>query len=323
MRKMKIIRTRICLMTLGLTICGSFCTGQLQAQQIPHFTNFLFNAFAINPANAGLQDCLDARVGYRNQWPGFEDHPRTVFASAHQRINSISRDKGVIHGAGVIAQGDITGPTGRTSFHAAYAVHLPISRRTRLAFGVGVGVFQYRFDLSQINVPQSGDPLLQASNTEFVFPDINAGLWLYGKNWFAGFSGGHLTNPTLSDIGNSLNMQPHFNLMGGRIFEVGEKMSYIPAAQFKFTGNSTPSLDVNFWADYDNLIALGVAFRSEDAVAGLIKFNFLDYFTIAYAYDFTYSKVRLGPSNAHEIILGINACPRSQKMGFVPCNAYY
>jgi len=292
------------------------------AQQTPHFTNFLFNAFAVNPANAGLKECLDARIGYRNQWSGFEDAPQTVIASAHQRINSISKERGVIHGAGLVLQGDVTGPTGRTGAQAAYAVHLPMSRRTRLSFGVGVGLFQYRFDLAQINVPMAGDPFLQSSETELVFPDITAGVWLYSKYWFAGFSGGHLTNPRLDNIGESYDMSPHFNLMGGRIFEVGEKMSYIPAAQFIFTGNSTPSIDVNFWADYDNLVALGVAFRSQDAVAGMLKFNFLDYFTIAYAYDFTYSKVRLGPSNAHEIILGITACPRSQKVGFVPCNAY-
>jgi type IX secretion system PorP/SprF family membrane protein len=137
-----------------------------------------------------------------------------------------------------------------------------------------------------------------------------------------GFSGGHLTNPTLNDIGQDTRLQPHFNLMAGRIYETGDKMSYIPAAQMKFTGNSRLSLDVNFWADYDNRVALGVAFRSDDAVAGMFKFNFLDYFTLAYAYDFTYSKVRFGSSNSHEIMLGITACPRSQKVGFVPCNAY-
>lgn len=311
--------------TIYVFIAGllMMCTSHVAtAQQIPQFTNFLFNAFAVNPANAGLKECLDARVGYRNQWVGFESNPRTVFASAHQRINAISNEKGTIHGAGIILQGDDTGPTGRTSAHLAYAVHLRLTRRTRLSFGVGVGIFQYRFDLSQVSVPQAGDPLLQQTQTDFGFPDINAGVWLYSKNWFAGFSGGHLTNPTLDEIGETFNMQPHFNLMGGRIFAVGDKMSYIPAVQMKFMGNTTPSLDVNFWADYDNRVAIGVAFRSEDSVAGLLKFNFLDYFTIAYAYDFTYSRVRLGSNNAHEIILGISACPRNQKVGFVPCNAY-
>jgi len=296
-----------------------------KAQQNAQFTNFLFNSFALQPAQAGLQKCLDARVGYRNQWVGFENNPQTLFISAHQRLDKISKEKGVIHGVGLIIEGDNTGFTGRTSLHAVYAIHLPLSRKTRISFGVGIGALQYRFDASQVRVlgPNNGpDPILGNSESEFALPDIKAGIWLYGKYWFAGLAGHHLTNPTFDNIGEDVQMQPNFNLMAGRIFPGGNKMSYIPAAQLKFTGNSTPSFDVNFWADYDDVVALGVAFRSEDAVAGMLKFSFLDYFTVAYAYDVTYSKVRLGSSNSHEIILGISACPRNQKVGFVPCNAY-
>ncbi|HLV53336.1 MAG TPA: type IX secretion system membrane protein PorP/SprF [Cryomorphaceae bacterium] len=292
------------------------------AQQDAQYTNFLFNAFGINPANAGMNKCLDARVGYRTQWVGFENNPKTVLVNAHQRIQSISRERGVVHGVGINIEGDNTGFTGRTSFHGAYAIHLPLSRKTRISFGVGIGVLQYRFDASSAFVPTAGDPLLQVSENELVFPDIKAGIWLYGKSWFAGFSGAHLTNPTLENIGYDVQLQPHFNFMAGKIIPGAEKMSYIPAAQLKFTGNSTPSLDVNFWADYDNRVALGLGFRSEDAVSGMLKFNFLEYFTLTYAYDLTYSRMRLGSSNSHEIMLGISACPRTEKPGFVPCNAY-
>lgn len=299
-----------------------FAASTSEAQQNAQFTNFLFNAFSINPANAGLKKCLDARVGYRTQWVGFDDNPKTVFVSAHQRIDAISNEKGVIHGVGINIQADNTGPTTRSALGVDYAIHLPLNRRVRIAFGVELGFLQYRVDASAFNYHDPGDPVLQQSRSELVFPDIKAGIWLYSKYWFAGFSAAHLTNPTLKDIGLDTRLQPNFNLMTGRVFESGNKMSYIPAAQFKFTGNSTPSIDVNFWADYDNRVALGIAFRSQDAVSGMLKFNFLEYFTIAYAYDFTYSKIRYGASNSHEIILGISACPRNQRVGFVPCNAY-
>lgn len=294
----------------------------VNGQQNAQFTNFLFNAFSINPANAGLKKCLDARVGYRTQWVGFEDNPKTMFVSAHQRIDAISNERGVIHGAGITIEGDNTGPTGRTAMHLNYAIHLPLSRKVRLSFGVALGALQYRLDASAFDYNDPGDPILEQSQSEVVFPDMKAGVWLYSKYWFVGFSGDHITNPTLKKIGNDVRLQPNFNLMAGRIFESGDKMSYIPAAEIKFTGNSTPSLDVNFWADYDNRVAIGLGFRSQDAVSGMLKFNFLEYFTLAYAYDFTYSKVRYGSSNSHEIILGITACPRNQKVGFVPCSAY-
>jgi len=308
-------KTLLLLVLLGFTISGV-------AQQNPQFTNFLFNAFGVNPANAGMKKCLDARVGYRTQWVGFENNPRTIFVNAHQRIESISKDRGIIHGIGLNIEADDTGPTSRTLMHANYAIHVPLTRKVRISFGVALGAFQYRLDASQLNVPDKSDPVAMQSQSELIFPDIKAGVWLYSKDWFIGLSGAHLTNPMLQDIGIDTRLQPNFNLMTGYIFEGQDKMSYIPAAQFKFTGNSTPSIDVNFWADYDNRIALGVAFRSQDAVSGMLKFNFLDYFTIAYAYDFSYSKMRYGASSSHEIILGITACPRTQKVGFVPCNAY-
>src|SRR5690554_3287812 len=308
-------KTLLLLVLLGFTISGV-------AQQNPQFTNFLFNAFGVNPANAGMKKCLDARVGYRTQWVGFENNPRTIFVNAHQRIESISKDRGIIHGIGLNIEADDTGPTSRTLMHANYAIHVPLTRKVRISFGVALGAFQYRLDASQLNVPDKSDPVAMQSQSELIFPDIKAGVWLYSKDWFIRLSGAHLTNPMLQDIGIDTRLQPNFNLMTGYIFEGQDKMSYIPAAQFKFTGNSTPSIDVNFWADYDNRIALGVAFRSQDAVSGMLKFNFLDYFTIAYAYDFSYSKMRYGASSSHEIILGITACPRTQKVGFVPCNAY-
>lgn len=292
------------------------------AQQDAQYSNFLFNAFAINPANAGLKECLDARAGFRTQWVGFENNPNTVSINAHQQLKSLSNPRGAINGAGLMIESDDTGPSNRTSIHGAWAVHVPLGRKTKISFGLGLGILQYRLDVSQLRAPNPADPAIQQSQSETVFPDIKAGVWLYNPDWFVGFSGGHLTNPKLQDIGIDTDIQPHYNLMAGRIFEGSEKMSYIPAVLFKFTGNSKPALDVNFWADYDNRVALGLGFRSEDMVSGMLKFNFLDYFTLAYAYDFTFSKMRFGSSNSHEIILGITACPRSKKVGFVPCAAY-
>ncbi len=292
------------------------------AQQTTQYTNFMFNAFAINPANAGLKECLEARIGYRTQWVGFENQPRTISVTAHQRLKKISDERGVIHGAGLTVEADNTGPTTRTAIHGAYAIHLPMSRKTRIAFGIGVGMMQYRFDATLITVPDPNDPAINQSASEIVFPDIKAGLWMYGKDWFAGLSANQLTNSTLNDVGTNIQLQPHFSLMAGKIFDSGEKLSIIPAGLLKFTANTKPSFDANFWVDYDNAIAVGLGFRSEDAVAGMLKFNFLEYFSIAYSYDFTYSKMRYGSSNSHEVIIGIAACPRNKKAGFVPCSAY-
>ena len=37
------------------------------AQQTAQYTQNVFNMFAINPAVAGSKDCIDVRLGYRQQ----------------------------------------------------------------------------------------------------------------------------------------------------------------------------------------------------------------------------------------------------------------
>lgn len=291
------------------------------AQQDAQYTNFLFNSFAINPANAGLKECLDARLGYRVQWVGFEDNPKTVFASAHQRIKAISRPNGIIHGAGLSIEADNTGPTARTFVYGSYAVHLKMTRAVRLSLGVHIGFLQYRLDATKI-ITKIPDPVIEGSTSEIIFPDITPGVWLYSKDWFIGLSARHAANNPIENIGIDSQIKPHFSLMAGKILGNREGITFIPAGLLKFTGNSKPALDVNFWVDFENKLALGLAFRNDDAVAGMLKFNFLRYFTLAYAYDFTFSKIRYGSSNTHEITIGISACPRNQKQGFVPCAAY-
>ena len=51
------------------------------AQQVPQYSNFLNNYFALNPALAGSNQCLNVKIGHRNQWVGFSGAPKTTFAS--------------------------------------------------------------------------------------------------------------------------------------------------------------------------------------------------------------------------------------------------
>jgi type IX secretion system PorP/SprF family membrane protein len=300
----------------------SFFAISVKSQQIPQYSHFLFNSFAINPATAGLKKCLDMRFGYRTQWVGFEGNPKTGFANINGSLKSKKKQSLTVkHGFGASIVTDDTGPTGRTMVSGAYAIHLPITRKSTLSFGTYIGVIQHRLDVTKTRT-QFADPAISNSSTSFIFPDISPGFWLYTKK---GFLGGTLTHALANDIsgfGNNSNLQRHYNFTVGRIWGDVDYFSFIPAAQLKLVANSRPALDINLIADYQQTFAVGLLYRSSDAVAGLLKINFLQYFTLAYAYDFTTSKIRVGSSNTHEIILGISACPKNAKKGMVPCGAY-
>jgi type IX secretion system PorP/SprF family membrane protein len=292
------------------------------SQQIPQYSHFVFNSFAINPATAGLRKCLDMRFGYRTQWVGFKGNPKTGFANINGSLKAKKKQTLTVkHGFGASIVSDETGPIGKTMVSGAYAIHLPITRNTTLSFGTFIGIVQHRLDATKIRT-QFSDPSIANSSTAFIFPDISPGFWLYTKKGFFGGTLTHALKNNIDGFGTNSDLARHYNFTIGRIWGDVDYFSYIPAAQLKLVANSKPALDVSLLIDYRQSIAVGVLYRSSDAVAGLMKINFLQYFTLAYAYDFTTSKIRVGSSNTHEIILGISACPKNAKKGMVPCGAY-
>ena len=47
------------------------------AQQLPQFTQYMYNTIAINPAYAGSRETLTIVGLHRNQWAGFPGAPTT------------------------------------------------------------------------------------------------------------------------------------------------------------------------------------------------------------------------------------------------------
>ena len=58
------------------------------AQQLAQYSQYVFNQFSVNPAVAGSKDCLDMRLGYRQQWVGLEGAPVTGWVSMHGVIRA-------------------------------------------------------------------------------------------------------------------------------------------------------------------------------------------------------------------------------------------
>ena len=60
------------------------CMGYgLNAQQLPMYSQFYWNDFAINPAYTGLTGSPRIQLGYRNQWSGFAGAPSTFTLGGH------------------------------------------------------------------------------------------------------------------------------------------------------------------------------------------------------------------------------------------------
>jgi len=76
-------------------------------QQLQHYTQYTFNEYVINPANAGFEGYYQARLDNRIQWVGIVDAPKTFILSLY----GPDRKKNV--GYGGYVYNDVLGPTSK------------------------------------------------------------------------------------------------------------------------------------------------------------------------------------------------------------------
>ncbi len=286
-----------------------------KSQQIPQYTQFLFNHFGINPAVAGTSDCIDMRLGYRTQWVGFEGAPKTSFANLNARLPKFKRRGSIyrFHGVGLNVYSDNIGPASKTHVSLAYALNLKAGKRHRIAFGVFAGFDQYRFNASKVTLANTNDDAINGSRAVFIIPDIQPGLLYYAEN-----RSSYISFTMAQILKNKIKIFPdtrfthHYILMAGKKWVSRDsELALTPSVALKFAPWSPLAIDVNVLFDYSARLQFGATWRNVDAVALMFKINFLRYFSFGYAFDFTTSRIRLASSNTHEIILGISACPRT------------
>ena len=299
-------------MRIILSILILLVVSSVKSQQTTQFTQYIFNGFAINPALAGSKKCMDIKLGYRSQWLGLDGSPNTAFASVNGVLKfKKQKNVRVKHGAGVYVESDVIGPTSKTTIYLAYAYHFPVARGVTASVGLFAGLQQLRLDATKISVIDANDPLIGGSGSRFMIPDISPGIFLSHQDWFGGFSIRQAVPLKWKLIGsNKTKNAYHYLLTGGKRFKTGKSVNVVPSAMIKWTGYTNPALDLNLLFELNQYFEVGGSWRSGDAIAGIVKFKFLEYFSLGYSFDLTTSRLRYGSSNTHEVVIGIYACPQ-------------
>ena len=180
-----------------ITIAASllFATSTVvNAQHIPVRSNYLFTSFMDHPAAAGNKDCLDLRLGHRNQWVGFPGSPTNSFLSLSGRLGESTR---AAQGIGLRIETDEAGPWGTTSASLAYSHKIKLNNQGWLSAGFSLGLSQFRLDPDNLDVTISEPALLGDQKSQFLFPLIDAGFWYQDRKSFAGLSLLNVTAGTL------------------------------------------------------------------------------------------------------------------------------
>jgi type IX secretion system PorP/SprF family membrane protein len=304
------------------------------AQQKPQYTQYILNNYIINPAITGIENYIDMKAGYRQQWTGLQNAPVTSYLTAHMPLGK-SNDWGSAtsfgmvgenplgisyksdykasdphHGIGIVAVVDKTGPLSNTTFDVTYAYHLGLAPRLNLALGIGAGISKVSLNTADLTLENPNDAAIANSGTiNRLKPDINIGVWLYSAEFFFGASVQQLLPQTLSFSNNSSyntgKTVPHTFITAGYRFWLNDDITVIPSVMLKYVNPAPLGIDFNTKIAFRDKIWIGGAYRKDDSFSGLLGFNVGSLFNISYSYDFTTSALNTVSRGTHEIVLGL------------------
>jgi type IX secretion system PorP/SprF family membrane protein len=286
---------------LVITAIMVIAAGNLSGQQIWRRTQFQINPYLVNPAVAGTQNQIPIFISYRNQWAGFNGAPVTMLASAHMQGPKNS-------GFGAIIQrDDAGGAITRTGIEGTGAYHIDLNNYDAISFGLSLTANQFKFDNSKLIVQDQNDQSLnnmQAESTLNV--DANAGMMIYGEDYYFGFSVPQLvqTKVRVSSPFNGENRNlRHFQFMGSYRFDASEDFSIQPSGLIKLTSVTPAQIDANVQVGFREMAWAGFTYRHRDAIA-LNLGGFYENFLLGYSFDLTISEAKVMSPFSHEITIG-------------------
>ena len=311
---------------LGLVITGIFLLGnqKLDAQQLPHYSQYMMNKFLINPAVAGSEGYTAFNLTAREQWIGLANSPRTYAFSAQTRVlrNSfISRGASVKNkrppasrsgkvGLGGYVFADQTGIFSRTGIKITYSYHISF-RKGQLSFGLSGSGYQFRVDKQAVILNDPGDKVVDTYSNQMFIPDADFGVYYSDPKLYAGLSASQLLGASLqfgqvSDYAK-YKLLRHFYFIGGYYLDISDYLIFEPSILLKTSEMGRFQIDLtgkfhiyeNYWA--------GLSYRTGAEAGALIIMGGLkvDKFFFGYSFDYTLSNIMRHNFGSHEFMIAM------------------
>ncbi len=269
-----------------------------QAQQLPQFTQYMYNTISINPAYAGNRDAFSLTALNRNQWAGISGAPRTQTLSIHSPL----RNEQI--GLGLSVINDKTGYENYTYLYGDFSYTINVSQDVTLSFGLKAGLSYYDLDEDLFTEPTVlQDPFFREQFNKWT-PNFGAGLFLSSQKWYVGLSAPKIINNDNNDFSEYVALeQVHYYLTGGYVFDLSDTWKLRPTALAKVTNGAPLSFDMSGTVIYDEKLYLGATYRIDDAIGAFIDFQIFEPLRIGYGYEYSISDLRPYTTGSHEIIL--------------------
>ncbi|WPR77763.1 type IX secretion system membrane protein PorP/SprF [Algoriphagus sp. NG3] len=300
-------------------------TGKVSGQQLPQFSQYMFNGLHINPGYAGYKQEGYIQSTYRSQWTGFPGAPKTLSVTA-----DFSANEGTM-GFGFAFMNDELGPARTTGGLLTYSYRIQTGKESFLGLGISAGASEYAIDRSKLNPNEWEDEVLMGGIVNLYTPNMNAGIFFNTSNFYAGFSAFNMIGKRKlkqEDIALAYH-DFHYYLTAGLLLPLSDNVQVKPSFLIKEVKGAPTNYDLNAMFLFYDRLWLGGSYRSNvkwgkdnldsgltnrNAVAMLVEIFATNNLRIGYAYDHNLNVLSDLRNNSHEFSLGYYLSARNAKM---------
>ncbi len=271
------------------------------AQQLPQFTQYMYNTIAINPAYAGSRGALSIVGLNRNQWGGFDGGPQTQTLSIHSPL----RNEKV--GLGLSLINDKSGFENFTYVYADFSYTIKASEKVKVSFGLKGGMTYYKlaeelYNLTEVNQDSYFDERLNRWNS-----NLGAGILFHSDKWYFGLSVPKIINHDLNNDTSYAALETvHYYGIGGYVFDLNKNLKFKPSYMIKYTKGAAFSTDLTANFLFDEKFWIGGSYRfngEQRAIGALVDFQVSQQFRVGYTYEVPTGEIRPYTTGSHEILL--------------------
>lgn len=302
----------------------------------------------LNPAFTGIDNFLDIKLNYRNQWTGFTDGPSTNYFGVNGYLQKETqqtykqyalrtsnpyyldslKEKGIAlreplrHGVGGNIVYDLQGPYQQVSGYLNYALHIPISRKVKLSIGVAAKLSNQRIDMEKLVLynPNNDDfyQSLIAAGGRSTFFSINPGIVLYNRKFYVSYAAQDIFRTALSsdEVLTDESSINHVIMAGFRI-PLSDQVSMLPSILLTQNDAYSSKWDAGLKVLIKERAWAGMSYRSTETLALMAGVYINNLVNLSYSYDYVMSELNNYTNGSHELVLGLMLFKKDTKAPFL------
>ena len=279
----------------------TFCSFGLSVfgQQKAMYTQYMFNAMAINPAYAAVDEQMAVTMLSRHQWVGFTGAPNTQTVSIHTPIKQSNTFVG-----GQILRDQIGEVITETGAYATLTQRVPIGLKTFLSVGINGGVSSFKANYSaryEDSPGSANDPLFKDESS--MRGNFGMGVMLFSDKYYLGVSSPHFYYTDLSLSEASTEHRPHYMLQAGYLAKINENLKFKPNFLIKYVNGSPVQFDLNANLLINETLWVGASYRTLDSFSALASLYVTKDIQFGYSYDVAHTALSKVQKGSHEVML--------------------